>query len=571
MAHFARVNLVMGEDLNTSLWALVTTAKGACSDLHKDIRVALGPIMYGMAEANITGAIKKYHQRINSSLTQTLVFLDCARRDAHSFLKDRATDLKSTEEFEEMATALSEHLSNHECQVWDVIMSPDMSDPRVSSRVNAALSAIQPMVANYFGGILKGLIGCLSLSPSRGEGPAHSIQEGVEKQVAIALQRQISTVGGIKLGSLHVDYSHNFATRDIGISIPTLSSTALPNLLETMDHLCANLPPVLEKLRPLLKEEDLFARLIQKNIAERGENAEVYQQLKLGPKEGDPAGTPPTPPGDRSPPLPANPFPENSDQARPPLTHNSPGTEPISIEQPDEPRPSNPGDLLNSTSKRSTSQPPTPLDRKPVGKGSRKVTNLMEVDSQEDPRVDNDNSDSKGKTELINSMSRKQKSDIVQNSGSTPKKQKPGPPFVEGITLQHEPDTTLTFICKVTTNKDSSGQTQSLSEDEEGASGTEGDSQRVTATPFISDDDPTSPEAKRKAIVPPNLPPILLPKQLGASPRRRSKRRWRQRTVRCLTTPEEGEIILMTQAVIQTRTYQVVKRWSRLGQRIIPC
>ena len=62
MASFAHVNLVMGEDLNKSLCSLVDTTKGACSDLLADIRTALGPTMFNMAETNINQAIEKYHQ-----------------------------------------------------------------------------------------------------------------------------------------------------------------------------------------------------------------------------------------------------------------------------------------------------------------------------------------------------------------------------------------------------------------------------------------------------------------------------------------------------------------------------
>ena len=181
MASFAHVNLVMGEDLNISLHSLVDTNKGACSDLLADIRTALGPTMFSMAETNINQAVEKYHQRVDFSLTQILAYLDCARRDARTFLKERASSLKSNEEFKEMVTALSERLSNHSRQVWDVVLSSEMNDPRVGLRVNAALSAIEPMVANYFGGILEGLMGSLSLSPSSGEGPARSTQEGVER------------------------------------------------------------------------------------------------------------------------------------------------------------------------------------------------------------------------------------------------------------------------------------------------------------------------------------------------------------------------------------------------------
>ena len=192
MASFAHVNLVMGEDLNKSLRSLVNTTKGACSNLLADIKTTLGPTMFGMAETNINQAVEKYHQQVDSSLTQTLVYLDCARRDARTFLKERTASLKSNEEFEGMVTALSERLSNHARQVWDVVLSLEMNDPRVSLRVNAALSSIQPMVANYFRGVLEGLIGSLSLSPPSGEGPARSTQEGVERRVAVALQRQSS-------------------------------------------------------------------------------------------------------------------------------------------------------------------------------------------------------------------------------------------------------------------------------------------------------------------------------------------------------------------------------------------
>ena len=62
MASFAHVNLVMGEDLNISLHLLVDTNKGAYSDLLADIRTALGPTMFSMAETNINQAVEKYHQ-----------------------------------------------------------------------------------------------------------------------------------------------------------------------------------------------------------------------------------------------------------------------------------------------------------------------------------------------------------------------------------------------------------------------------------------------------------------------------------------------------------------------------
>ena len=59
----------------------------------------------------------------------------------------------------------------------------------------------------------------------------------------------------------------------------------------------------------------------------------------------------------------------------------------------------------------------------------------------------------------------------------------------------------------MSTNKDGSHRTQSLSDEEGEASDGEGDSpEKVTSTPFHSDKDFTSPEAKRKLSIPPPKP-----------------------------------------------------------------
>ena len=241
-----------------------------------------------------------------------------------------------------------------------------------------------------------------------------------------------------------MDYSHDFATRDIGTSIPALSSTALPNLLKMMDCLCSSLPPIPGKPRPLLKEENLFTKLIQQNIADKGENAEVYrlsevlvyicEQLKLGPKEGDPTGTPPTPLGDRSPSLPINPFPEDLDQTKPPLTQHTPETEPAIVGQLNRQEVGNPGSLPDPVSKSKAPQTPTLPNKGSKGKNSQTGRNSMEVDGQVDSGINNDNNNSKDEAEPKDSTSCKWKSDLKQDSGPTPKRQKPEQ-FLEGITL----------------------------------------------------------------------------------------------------------------------------------------
>ena len=92
-----------------------------------------------------------------------------------------------------------------------------------------------------------------------------------------------------------------------------------------MDHLRSNLPPVPARPRAILKEEAFFKKLLQVQAASKGENAEMYQlsqvlaQLceefkKESNKETEkekPAGAPPTPPRDNTPPSLPSPPPEN--------------------------------------------------------------------------------------------------------------------------------------------------------------------------------------------------------------------------------------------------------------------
>ena len=153
----------------------------------------------------------------------------------------------------------------------------------------------------------------------------------------------------------------------------------------------------------------------------------------------------------------------------------------------------------------------------------------MEVDDSADSGIAADVNSSKEGAEANDSKTRKRKSTDSSQQGSIPRKQKPER-FLEGVTLKHGPDTSVTFFCQVSANKDGSHRTQSLSDEEEEASGGEGDSpEKVTSTPFYSDEDPTSPEAKHK----PNIQPLKpASKKRGQKSKKKSEEvteqgRWR--------------------------------------------
>ena len=192
--------------------------------------------------------------------------------------------MESTAELQELSEALSEWFNNHQSQIWKIVMGPGMSDPRVSTRVNAALSAAQPTVDNYFGGILEGLLGSLNLTAPPSDKAVHSTQEGVEQRIVEALKKSLppeAARGGDPPQGFHVGYKLDFFCGGSVPPVPALSSTALPDLLKAMDRLRLQVPPVPDEARSLLKGETLLDRIDPGSRDSQSEEIEVHLMSDL--------------------------------------------------------------------------------------------------------------------------------------------------------------------------------------------------------------------------------------------------------------------------------------------------
>ena len=108
--------------------------------------------------------------------------------------------------------------------------------------------AHQPLKANFFPGILEGLVGRLSLAPPGVTDPPTSVREGMTRRWAAALKEAIGRAegSGIDLGQvtstmvphrLHLDYNLDFHTRRVKDVAPTLTSPLLPGLVGNICHL----------------------------------------------------------------------------------------------------------------------------------------------------------------------------------------------------------------------------------------------------------------------------------------------------------------------------------------------
>ena len=106
--------------------------------------------------------------------------------------------------------------------------------------MNLALTATRPIIGNYFNRVLEGLVGSLGIKIHEDKDPPGSTQEGLEKCLAKEL-KQLSvsapSLEGCESCGLHIGYSLQYADHEKGPSVPALSSMALPDFLDVINHL----------------------------------------------------------------------------------------------------------------------------------------------------------------------------------------------------------------------------------------------------------------------------------------------------------------------------------------------
>ena len=118
----------------------------------------------------------------------------------------------------------------------------------MSQLVLIGLGTHQPLKANFFPGILEGLVGRLGLVPPTVSDPPTSVREGMARHWATALKEAIRRTEGrdINLGQvtstvvphgLHLDYDLDFQTKRVDDVAPVLTSPLLPSLIGNIRRL----------------------------------------------------------------------------------------------------------------------------------------------------------------------------------------------------------------------------------------------------------------------------------------------------------------------------------------------
>ena len=280
MAQFTKVNQMMGADLNTSLQEFFTVIEMSGGILLEELKTPLGPTVSNMVPYNLQRVGESHNSCLYMSVTKVLVFLDCARQEGHDFLEDLVKSLQTDEELKKLLTALSKWISAFEDHIWSLALSKELAEEEVALHVNLALTATRPVMGNCFNGVLEGLVGSLGIKIHEDEDPPHSTQEGLEKRLAKELEQlSVSSPSfkGCESCGLHMGYSLQYADPGKGPSVPALSFTALPNLLDAIDHLRLGISTLSVEDQSSEEQQDLLESLAAKGVPGSSKPKDVYQ------------------------------------------------------------------------------------------------------------------------------------------------------------------------------------------------------------------------------------------------------------------------------------------------------
>ena len=179
MAEFARLQLIIGEDLTKSLNALRSELKTSSEALSSDLARTLNLHPDDPVFPQVKELIQKYQQSISMKVNLPLMELGAAREDMEGFLQRSLCKISSQSESQEMIKELSRTLSAHASRIREVIQAPGLHEPAVLQRVMVGLAMDQPLKAIFFPGTLDGLTGRLGLTPPGVVDPPTSARAGV--------------------------------------------------------------------------------------------------------------------------------------------------------------------------------------------------------------------------------------------------------------------------------------------------------------------------------------------------------------------------------------------------------
>ena len=180
MAEFIRLQLIVGDGLNTSLWAMHADLEATVADLVRDMDIAAQNSTALPSENPAIGAaLHRFAGLVKLKLALPLAQVDVAREDMERFLHHRLEELRSQTDMKNLIDNLSLRVAAHQSRAHQIVLGKPMENTEVLQQVILGVAVDQPVGRIFFPGILEGLLGRLGITVHGEMNPPTSAKEGV--------------------------------------------------------------------------------------------------------------------------------------------------------------------------------------------------------------------------------------------------------------------------------------------------------------------------------------------------------------------------------------------------------
>ena len=179
MSEFIRLQLIVEEDLNTSLRAMHADLEVTTDELIRDLDIAVQNSTDLPSEnPSVRVALHRFRELVKLKLTLPLAQVDAAREDMDRFLHHCLEELRSQADMRNLIESLSQRVAAHQSRMHQIVYSEPLKHVEVTLRVSIGMAADQPVESNFFPSILEGLLGRLSIAAPGETNPPTSSREG---------------------------------------------------------------------------------------------------------------------------------------------------------------------------------------------------------------------------------------------------------------------------------------------------------------------------------------------------------------------------------------------------------
>ena len=179
MAEFLRLQLIVGDDLNTSLWAMHADLEATTAELMRDMDiVAQNSTALPSENPVVRVALHRFTDLVRLKLALPLAQVDVVQEDMERFLHHHLEELHSQTDMKNLIDSLSQGIATHQSRVHQIVYSEPLENIEVTLWVLLGMAADQPVESNFFPGILEGLLGRLGITAPGEKNPPTSAKEG---------------------------------------------------------------------------------------------------------------------------------------------------------------------------------------------------------------------------------------------------------------------------------------------------------------------------------------------------------------------------------------------------------